>query len=108
MNPVETIYSKVQGVSYTNRDGSERQDIIENLCYPGQQLVLMRAPNQYSSNNLDVYIAFQIGQVNQEIAELLAPILESGGVVRANISEITGGTADKPTRGVNVEFTIYE
>ena len=108
MQPAETIYSKIQGVTYTNRDGTERQEIIANLCYPGQQLVLMRAPNQYNANNLDIYIAFQIGQVSNEMADLLAPILAEGGVVRANITEITGGTEDKPTRGVNVEFALYE
>ena len=108
MQPVETIYSKLQGVTYTNRDGTERQEIIANLCFPGQQLVLMQAPNQYNANNLDVYVAFQIGQVNTEIADLLAPMLAAGGRVRAHVTEITGGTEDKPTRGVNVEFTIYE
>ena len=106
--PVETIYSKLQGVTRTNRDGSERQDVIAELCYQGQQLLLMRAPNQYSNNNLDVYVAYQVGQVNPELADLLAPILDEGRVVRAQITEITGGTEDKPTRGVNVSFTIYE
>jgi single-stranded-DNA-specific exonuclease len=108
MQPVETIYSKLQGVTRTNRDGSQRQDVIAELCYQGQQLLLMRAPNQYSHNNLDVYVAYQVGQVNPELADLLAPILDEGRVVRAHITEITGGTEDKPTRGVNVSFTIYE
>ena len=108
MQPVETIYSKLQGVTRTNSDGSERQDVIAELCYQGQRLLLMRAPNQYSYNNLDVYVAYQVGQVNPELAELLAPILDEGGIVRAQITDITGGTEEKPTRGVNVEFTVYE
>ena len=108
MQPVETIYSKLQGVTHTNRDGTSRQEIIAELCYQGQQLVLMRAPNQYSPNNLDVYVAYQVGQVNPELADLLVPILDAGGRVRAEITEITGGSEDKPTQGVNVSFTIYE
>ena len=108
MQPIETIYSKIQGVTRTNRDGTSRQEIIAELCYQDQQLVLMRAPNQYSPNNLDVYVAYQVGYVNPELADLLAPILDEGGVVRAQITEITGGSEDKPTRGVNVSFTIYE
>ena len=108
MQPVETIYSKLQGVTRTNPDGSSRQEIIANLCFSGQQLVLMRAPNQFSPNNLDVYVAYQVGQVNTELADLLAPILDGGGAVRASITEITGGTEDRPTRGVNVSFTIFE
>ena len=108
MQPSETIYSKLQGVTHTNRDGTDRQEIIADLCYQGQQLLLMRAPNQYSQDNLDVYVAYQIGQVKTELAELLAPVLDEGGVVRAHVTEITGGSEDKPTHGVNVRFTIYE
>lgn len=108
MQPVETIYSKLQGVTRTNRDGTSRQEIIAELCYQGQQLVLMRSPNQYSDNNLDVYVAYQVGQVNPELADLLAPILDEGGIVRAQITDITGGSEEKLTRGVNVEFTVYE
>ncbi len=108
MQPIETIYSKLQGVTHTNRDGTNRQEIIAGLCYKGQQLVMMRAPNQHNNNNLDVYIAYQVGQVNPELADLLAPILDEGGIVRAQITDITGGSEEKPTRGVNVEFTIYE
>ena len=108
MMSLETIYSKLQGVTRTNRDGTNRQEIITELCYQGQQLLLMRAPNQYSENNLDVYVAFQVGQVNSELADLLAPILDEGRIVRAHITEITGGSEEKPTRGVNVRFTIYE
>lgn len=108
MQPVETIYSKLQGVTRTNRDGTNRQEIIAELCYQGQQLVLMRSPNSSSDNNLDVYVAYQVGQVNTEIADLLAPILDEGGIVRAQITDITGGSEEKPTQGVNVEFTIYE
>ncbi len=108
MQPVETIYSKLQGVTRTNRDGTSRQEIIAELCYQGQQLVLMRSPNQYSENNLDVYVAYQVGQVKPELADLLAPILDDGSIVRAQITDITGGSEEKPTRGVNIEFTIYE
>jgi hypothetical protein len=107
MQPTETIYSKLQGVTRTNRDGTNRQEIISELCYQGQQLLLMRAPNQYNENNLDVYVTYQVGQVSPELADLLAPILDEGGIVRAYVTEITGGSEDKPTHGVNVSFTIY-
>ena len=107
MQSQETIYSKLVGVTRTNRDGTNRQEIIAELCYQGQQLLLMRAPNQYSQNNLDVYVAYQVGQVNPELADLLTPILDQGKAVRAHVTEITGGSEDKPTRGVNVSFTIY-
>ena len=108
MTALETHHSKLQGVTQTNRDGTNRQEIITELCYPGQQLLLMRAPNRYNPNNLDVYIAFQVGRVNAELADFLAPILDQGRIVRAHVTEITGGSEDKPTRGVNVSFSICE
>lgn len=108
MHPIETIYSKLQGVTHTNSDGSQRQDVIAELCYPGQTLLLLREPNQYSFNNIGVYVAYQVGHINPELAGELAPLIDAGGVVQAQITEITGGTEDKPTRGVNVSFTIYD
>ena len=42
------------------------------------------------------------------MAELLAPYLDAGGAAEAHITDITGGSEDKPTRGVNVEFALYD
>ena len=105
---METIYSKLSGVTRHNPDGSDRQEIIEALTYNGQPLFLLREPNQYSYNNIGVYIAFQIGYVNPELADELAPLIDEGVPVEAQITEITGGTEDKPTQGVNVAFTVFE
>ena len=105
---MEDIYSKLSGVTHHNADGTNRQDIIADLCYGGQPLLLRREPNQFSYDNIGVYVAYQVGYVNPEIAEVLAAILDEGGVVEAQITDITGGTEDKPTMGVNVAFRIYE
>lgn len=105
---MENIYSKLSGVTHHNADGTNRQEIIAELCYQNQPLLLIREPNQFSYNNIGVYVAFQVGYVNPDLAESLAPILDEGGVVNAYITDITGGTEDKPTLGVNVEYRIYE
>ncbi len=104
---MQTLYSKISGVTRTNPDGSDRQEIIDALTYSGQPLFLLREPNQYSHNNIGVYVAFQIGYVNPELADELAPLLDEGVPIEAQITEITGGSQDKPTRGINVSFTIY-
>ena len=104
----ETIYSKLSGVTRHNADGSNRQEIISELCYDGQPLLLMRRPNQYSYDNIDVYVAFQVGYINPELAEMLAPHLDEGGALEARVTGITGGSEEKPTLGVNVEFIIYD
>ncbi len=105
---METIYSKLAGVTRQNSDGSDRQEIIDALAYNGQPLFLLREPNQYSYNNIGVYVAFQIGYVNPELADELAPLIDEGVPIEAQITDITGGTEDKPTQGVNVAFTIFE
>jgi hypothetical protein len=105
---METIYSKLSGVTHHNVDGTSRQEVIAELCYQDQHLLLIREPNQFSHNNIGVYIAYQIGFVNPELAESLAPFIDEGGAVNASITDITGGTEDKPTLGVNVEFRIYD
>jgi hypothetical protein len=105
---MENIYSKISGVTHHNADGTSRQDIIAELCFNGQPLLLMREPNQYSYNNIGVYVTYQVGYVNPEIADVLAAFLDDGGIVDAQITDITGGTENKPTLGVNVEFRIYD
>ena len=105
---METIYSKLAGVTHTNPDGSNRQDIIDALAHKGQPLILLREPNQYSYDNIGVYVAFQIGYVNPELAAELAPLIDEGVPIEAQITEITGGTEEKPTQGVNVAFTVFE
>jgi len=105
---METLYSKLAGVTHTNPDGSSRQEIIDALAYNGQPLFLLREPNQYSYDNIGVYVAFQVGYVNPELASELAPLIDEGVPIEAQITDITGGTEDKPTRGVNVAFSIFE
>ena len=106
--PPETIYSKLSGVTRHNPDGSDRQEIISELCYDDQPLLLMRRPNQFSYDNIDVYVAFQVGYINPELAEMLAPIIDEGGAVEVRVTGITGGSEDKPTLGVNVEVTVFD
>ena len=105
---METIYSKLSGVTHHNADGTSRQDIIAELCYQGQPLLLMREPNQFGPNNIGVYVAYQVGYVNPELARELSPIIDQGIPVDARITDITGGSEEKPTLGVNVEFEIYD
>ncbi len=105
---METIFSKLSGVTRTNMDGTSRQEIIGELCYEGQQLLLIREPNQYSHDNIGVYVAYQVGYVNPELAQEIAPLIDQGTAVDARITNITGGSEERPTRGVNVEFLIYD
>ena len=79
--PIERLYSKISGVTHHNADGTSRQEIIGELCYNGQPLLLIREPNQYSQDNIGVYVAYQIGYVNPELARKIAPVIDQGGEV---------------------------
>ena len=100
-----TIRTKVSGVSFENRDGSERQRIIAK-CKAGDRLYLRHDPdNEYSDFAIEVHHGppgheTQIGFLEDDLASNLLNHLS------ANILDVTGGTPDKPTRGVNMEILL--
>lgn len=109
------IRSKVAGVSYKNDNGTDRQDIIRRFCRAGTPIGLKREPhNPYSLYAVSVWVRgrallfvetdLQIGYLSNEVARKVAPRLDAGQPVYARVSEITGGSRDKPTRGVNLEI----
>ena len=100
-----TIQTKVSGVSFENRDGSERQRIIAK-CKAGDRLYLRHDPdNEYSDFAIEVHHGppgheTQIGFLEDDLASNLLNHLS------VNILDVTGGTRDKPTRGVNMEILL--
>lgn len=109
-----TFHSKVAGVTFRNDDGSDRQDYIRSYCRPGSDIILKREPdNPYDSNAVAVWVKgnvlaseVQIGYLKAEVAEEIADYMDGGGVVEAQITEVTGGTRDKPTFGVNISLEL--
>lgn len=100
-------HAKVAGVSYRNEDGSERQSIIAR-CRVGERLILRHDPdNGYSPFATQVLRTNdeQIGFVPEWLAEVVCDEIESGFQVFGVIKDLTGGTRDAPTRGVN--FTVF-
>ncbi len=105
------FYTRVVGVSHSNTDGSDRQAAIRTYCRPGAPLSMVREPkNSFNSNAIGVYCAgHQIGYLRSEIAEQYAPDIDAGDLVLSGrITEITGGTRDKPTLGVNIVLSMTE
>jgi single-stranded-DNA-specific exonuclease len=79
-------------------------------------LILKREPsNPYDANAVAVWIKaralifftaeVQIGYLNEELAEEMARHIDRGGKLTGSITEVTGGTYEKPTRGVNILLT---
>ena len=96
-------FATVAGVTFPNDDGSERQAIIRR-CKSGEQLNLRHDPdNEYSEFAIQVLRenGEQLGHAPEYLAERICQELESGYQVVGFLKNVTGGTQDKPTRGVN-------
>jgi hypothetical protein len=100
-------FAKVAGVTFPNDDGSERQAIIRR-CEPGEWLVLRHdAYNEFSMFATQVLRTNgeQLGHAPEYLAERICEEIEQGYKVLGIVTDVTGGTWDKPTRGVN--FAVF-
>lgn len=98
--------SKVVGVTRHNHDGSDRQ-FIAGQCRAGEQLTLRREPdNSQDPNAVAVFRenGDQVGYLSASVAEQLAPLLDADAPITAEVSEVTSGTADRPSFGVNIRI----
>lgn len=109
------FHTTVAGVTATNADGQSRQNLIISVARAGMPVELIREPNNaHDPNAVGVWISGkvllfltargQIGYIPRDLAPELARHIDGGGTVRAHISEILGGTRDKPTHGVLLEL----
>ena len=109
----KSFYSKVSGITDTNKDGKNRQQIIRKHCQAGQELILKRElDNPYDPNAIGLWIRVgpemhQIGYVSKNANRNLAIHIDRGAVATATITELTDGTSEKPTIGVNIEITEF-
>lgn len=108
---VRTIRTKLYGVSFRNKDGSPRQQLIRQ-CRAGDRLRLVREPgNPHDPCAVAVQApdGRQIGYLGGHLAHDIACEMDAGRRVSATISKITGGGGWLFLRrlcGVNIEVTI--
>ena len=115
-----SFHTKVVGVTFQNNDGSDRQDIIRQFCDPGDGVLMAAEPNNpHADHAVAIYVLkrgwfgrvkrHQIGYLsdNSGAAQEVFDHAMGGGDATAEISDVTGGTRDKPTLGVNIKFTLY-
>jgi hypothetical protein len=48
-----------------------------------------------------------LGYLSKDIAKRYAPMIDAGGYAEAIITKVTGGTASKPSLGVNIMFGVF-
>ena len=90
--------TKIAGSSF-------RQDVIKTLTV-GDQLVIEREPsNEHDANAVKIMTVdgLQVGYLNKDLAAHIAPALDAGFITyTGEVTQVTGGTGDKPTLGVNI------
>lgn len=87
---VRTHFEGVKGVTFTNPDGTKRQEIIATL-HKGDRLLLEREPqNQYDQNAIKVLTEKhqQIGYVAKKSAEQLAAAMDAGHNLAAKVIKV--------------------
>ena len=92
-----------------NEDGAKRQEIISrNKDNSGCYVELGREPdNPHDENAISVWMDDeQIGYLSRNITEQLAGHIDGGGYVQITYCEITGGTIDAQTYGVNIFIDV--
>lgn len=98
--PANDIELAVWGEELTNVDGGSRQEIIAKL-HEGDEIELVRHPGDRDGNMIAVVSeAGEIGRLTQSDAASLAPYLDRGGRVKAQVSAVRGGTKDRPALSV--------
>ena len=93
-----TYTCKLAGESY-------RQDTIRR-CRKGERVILKREPDNPHDNNAVAALredGDQIAYLSRDNAEWVARLMDEGKELEAKIKRITGGTRDKPTRGVVID-----
>jgi len=102
---MRSLFTKVAGVTKTNDDGSDRQQILQDW----RMLQLIRDPgNPYDRNAVKICLSTgqQIGFLSAELAAEFAPKIDKGKRIEAVITEITGGIEENKTLGCNVKLII--
>ena len=107
------FFTKIVGVTFANPDGSDRQELIEDLDdmlqnTPFVDLIPKREPeNTYDSNAIQILDGKgrQLGYLSRSVCTTLAPIMDSGVEVKCHLEQITGHSLDQ-NFGINVQI-IY-
>jgi hypothetical protein len=105
---VRGFCTKLTDVTHRNADGSSRQKAIER-CWVGEKLVLVhekdnpRAPNAIRVCRKD---GVQVGCIGAHLTEEIVQGSQRGLRYDVFIKDLTGGTADAWTRGVNLLVVV--
>lgn len=100
------VHTKIAGVSFMNDDGTSRQAIVKSLR-PGDRLFLQHAPTPDHPEAIQVITSWgrQAGYLPSGMGKDVLRWFNEYRVY-VYVTEITGGTPDKPTRGCNIVLQL--
>jgi hypothetical protein len=108
--PIDHFFTKVAGVTFPNADGSSRQRIIRKLSLY-EQLILDTEPD----NPKDPFAVRilrkngqQVGYMWSKYGRQLHDHKAANRFYEVFVIQLTGGTDDKPERGVNLLVVHHE
>ena len=81
--------TNIAGITHQNDDGSSRREILKK-CKIGEELTLAHTPIRQDKNAVKVTrdTGEQIGWLHDFVAEEIAPMLDNGRLVTAEIVEL--------------------
>lgn len=102
---METIPTKVVGVTYHNHEGTDRQHLL-SLCHRGDPLTIVF----YRYRGEPAYFVYapcgEIGNLNRDLAADLYADYGDSAIFNAEITEVTGGYSGK-SYGCNIRIDVY-
>lgn len=104
------MYTKVVGVTFSNKDGTSRQTILKSMektALRGDYIELRREPeNPYDKYTIAVYNkdGAQLGYLNTNTASDYAEYMDTGGRVNAELDKIIGG--DEHSYGCIIDISV--
>lgn len=101
---MKDIYSKIAGVSFGNR-----QQYVASLCIGDEIEAVRDRHNEYDANAIALYdkSGNKLGFIRKELAEKIAPIMDSGIGVCVFVEDVTGGGEDY-NFGVNIRIEFHD
>jgi len=104
MEEEKRTHTKIAGVTYSNEDGTQRQDIIKTLIVGQELSVEHDSTNPFDANcqNLTTDTGQLVGNLKRELAADVRNGQLYGWTYMAKVKDITG--KDKHTLGVNIEL----
>jgi len=104
---LHSFQTKIVGITESNQDGTSRQELIRQ-SRKGEPLLLVRQPDNPDDENTIAVCrqsGEQIGTLTRYVAEDLAPRIDAGDIIDADLKNFTGRRSEP--RGVMIEITFY-